>query len=967
MRSYRIGLLLLMLGLATGWWVSTPTRVTSQDTTTTIDFESPTLGALARTIVDPYQPNALVTFTSAMPANGVTVVGLVKNNATSVCVEPADMNQKFGSGRANFSDGAIGYGTAAIRADFTQPLAPPQVIAVDFQTGAGLPVRLRLFDAAGTEIGAVTESATDTGGTCGLPGQLRARKRLTLRAEQPVVAAIMDMSADTGRFVFTIDNFTFGPAPADDPSTGHRQSDLKLAVVDAPTAVRAGEPFTYTLHLTNLGPKPADTVVLTTTLDSGFTLLGTSGDQAPCRPTAATLVCPILPLTVNGSASVALTLAAHAERSDQMIAVAATVQDQHNHDPAPDNNHITTVLPVSSGRVSNGLQAFYTFHQAEPGVIYDLSGVGTPLNLTVQTPTQVQNRPGGLKIITPTLISATATQKLRQAIVTSGEVSVEAWLVPAPQRTAQPAHLLTLAGNDATTLLSLLQEPYGTQAAGLYTAHLLTNQAPTGNRLSATPATNPTGQRLHLVYTRNAAGLARLYLNGTAQATKAMSGDLAGWPAQPTLRLAASPTGEQPWLGEYQLLAFYSRALNATEVQQNYRNGPHGDGPTDEEDSDDDLFGYDYEVWVDPVTPFAGAAVKLGAVVHRLAGKQVVSDVGVRFYLGDPAHGGQRIGDALVERLSPRSSALSTDVTWTPPAAGTYALYVQIDPQNRISETDEGNNLLVRTVMVRSPATPPTGDLVAPHVDAFTIGDNQSSSSQRNVQLSVTVSDPAPTSGIEGVAFVEYAYAPEAGAWRIVQSSAWLPYQAAPARYEWQLQAAPGLKYLQAWAKDKAGNISLFPYTRYINYAPPILQVNRESIQILRFGVQAGDRLTIRLLALQGDPDLYLWPPDHQEGRPPWVSNLRGSIDAVSLIAPVTGNYQIEIYGFTFAEYQLQIIQEPAPATAAGDAGADEGGIDPSKARFTQPWVKLTSVPATSQAFLLLTGQGYKTFLPLIR
>ncbi|MCE7989252.1 MAG: DUF11 domain-containing protein [Caldilinea sp. CFX5] len=963
MYSYRIGFLLLMLGVVSGWLTSATVTVRGQDATTVIDFESPALGALARTIVDPYQPNTLVTFTSAMPANGVNVVGLVKNNATSVCVEPADMNQKFGSGRANFSDGAIGYGTAAIRADFTQPLAPPQVIAVDFQTGAGLPVRLRLFDAAGTEIAAVTESATDTGGTCGLPGQPRARKRLTLRAEQPVAAAIMDMGADTGRFVFTIDNFTFGPAPVDDPSTGQGQSDLKLAVVGVPTAVRAGESFTYTLHLTNLGPKPADAVVLTTTLNSGFTLLRTSGGQALCQPAAAALVCSMPPLAVNGSASVALTLAAHAERSGKNVTVAATVQEQRNRDPVPDNNHVTTLLPVTSGRVSNGLQAFYTFGQAEPGMIYDLSGVDAPLNLTIQTPTQVQSTPGGLKIITPTLIIATAAQKLRQAIVSSGEVSVEAWLVPAPQRAAQPAHLLTLAGSDATPLLALLQEPYGTQAAGLYTAQLMTNQAPSNNRLSATPTTNSVGQRLHLVYTRNAAGLARLYLNGTAQAAKAMSGTLAGWAAQPELRLAAGPTGEQPWLGEYQLLAFYNRALDATEVQQNYRNGPHGDGPTDDADSDDDLFGYDYEVWVDPATPFAGAAVKLGAVVHRLAGKQVVSDVGVRFYLGDPAHGGQRIGDALVERLSPRSSALSSDVTWTPPAAGTYSLYVQIDPQNRIGETDEGNNLLVRTVTVRSPATPPTGDLVAPHVDAFTIGDNQSSSSQRNVQLSVTVSDPVPTAGIGGVAFVEYAYAPEAGAWRIVQSSAWLPYQAAPARYDWQLQAAPGLKYLQAWAKDKAGNISLFPYTRYINYAPPVLQVNQESIQILRFGVQAGDRLTIRLLALRGDPDLYLWPPDHQEGRPPWVSNLRGSVDAVSLIAPVTGNYQIEIYGFTFAEYQLQIIQEPASVIAAGD----EGGIDPSKVRFTQPWVKLTSAPSASQAFLLLTGQGYKTFLPLIR
>ena len=962
MRLQRIGFLLLILGLITGWLTSAPSTATGQDAATIVDFESPPLGALARTIADPYQPNTLVTFTSATPTNGVNVVGLVKNNATSVCTEPADANQKFGSGRSNFSDGAIGYGTAAIRATFAQPLAPPQVISVDFQTGAGLPVRLRLFDASGVEIAAVTESATESAGTCGLPGQPRARKRLTLRAEQPVAAAVMDMGADTGRFVFTIDTFSYGPAPLDDPSTGQGQSDLALAVVDTPTAVRAGEPFTYTLHLTNRGPKPATAVVLTQTLTSGFTLLQTIADQALCQPTTGRLRCTLPSLAVNGNTQVVLTLAAHAERSGQSVTLLTTVADLRNQDPVPDNNSVTTVLPVTSGRVTNGLQAFYTFGETEPAVIYDLSGIGAPLNLTVPMPAEVQKTLGGLKIITPTLITSASAQKLRDGIVTTGELSVELWIAPAAQSAAQPAHLLTLVGNDTTPLLALLQEPYSNQAAGLYTAQLLTNQTPTGNRLSATPATNPVGQRLHLVYTRNAAGLARLYLNGTAQAAKAMSGDLAGWAAQPVLRLATGPTGEQPWVGEVQLLAFYNRALDANEVQQNYRHGPHGDGPTDDADSGDDLFGYDYEVWVDPATPFAGTAVKLGAVVHRLAGKQVLSDVAVRFYLGDPAHGGQRLGDALVERLSPRSSALSSDVTWTPPAAGTYSLYIQLDPQNRIGETDERNNLLVRTVTVRSPATTPNADLVAPHVDAFTIGDGQASTSNRNVQLAVTVSDPAPTAGIAGVAFVEYAYAPDAGAWRIVQSSDWLPYQAAPAHYDWQLQATPGLKYIQAWAKDKAGNISLFPYTRYINYAPPVLQVNQESIQILRFGVQAGDRLTIRLIAQRGDPDLYLWPPDHDQGRPPWVSNLRGAIDAVSLVAPVTGNYQIEIYGFTFAEYQLQIIQEPAPTVAAGD----EGGIDPSKVRFIQPWVKLTSAPTTNQALLLLTGQGYKTFLPLI-
>jgi len=946
---------------------------------TLIDFEEPPLGGEPRQIIDPYRfvTDAGVTFTVATPINPTEVVGLVKNNATSVCVEPADSDQKLGSGRSNFANGAIGYGTSALRATFTQPLSPPHVVAVDFQTGAGVPIRLRLFDIAGNEVAGIMDLAGPANGTCGLPGQMRARKRLTVRAEQTVAFAVMDLGSDTGRFVFTIDNFAFDPADDDDPPPAGAQPDLALSALAEPATMRAGERFTYTLTMTNLGPTTATQSVLTSTLSSGVTLLTTVSDQAVCSTTesqvATQVVCKLPTLPVNAGVQVQLLLVPHADRTDKSLTLSAVVATEQGQDPNPNNDRVNTQLAVKGGRVIAGLQALYTFTEVQPGIVHDVAGSGASLPLQIEKPAHVQPTVNGLLILTPTMLSsADAAHKLSQAVQSSGEVSVEAWIIPDTRTTALAVPVVELATGTSAANVALLQEPYGNQVAGLYTAQLVTSQSPTGNRLSAAPADNPARQRIHILYTRNAAGVARLYLNGIARATKAMGGDFALWDTQARLRLATDSTGVHFWLGEYQLVAFYNRALNATEVQQNYAVGPHGDGADeDDEEGNDDLFGFDYEVWVDPATPFAQTPVKLGAVIHRQGGKTVLTDVQVRFYQGDPAHQGKLIGDAMLERLSPRGSAISSDVTWTPPAAGLYTLYVQIDPANRIAEVDEANNLLIRPVTVHSGATTPDQDLTAPHVDAFAIDDNTGSTTSQDMVLAVTVSDPVPSAGIESVAFVEYEYAINAGAWQIATLSDWRSYRAPPVTYDWQLRPTPGLKYLQAWAKDKAGNISLFPYTRYVNYAPPSQTLGADAVHFRRYALQAGELFTVRLEPYQGDPDLYVWPPDSTAGRPPWVSNLRSGVDAVSFVAPVAGVYQVEIYGFTAAEYQLQVKTDPNViatwvANQEDSASGNEGGIDPTKPRYSQPALNVTSGPATNQALLLFAAQGYQNFLPVI-
>lgn len=381
----------------------------------------------------------------------------------------------------------------------------------------------------------------------------------------------------------------------------------------------------------------------------------------------------------------------------------------------------------------------------------------------------------------------------------------------------------------------------------------------------------------------------------------------------------------------------------------------------------DDLFGQAATFWSDPTTARAQSAVQLGLVVYRQGGRTPLANVTVHFYVGDPDAGGTLIGTGAIPLLSPRSTASTSAVTWVPPTAGDYTLFAVIDPENAVAEGDETNNRVVRSLTVLAAAP----DTLAPHVDTFVVNNGAMSTTVRSTFLDTTASDPTlppPSSGMGALFFIEYEYSPSAALWVPVQSSGWLPYGDAHAHLAWQLMPGAGMKYLQAWAADQAGNISVFPAQTLINYLPPTDRVLQNQTRIYRYTLMAGQALHVRLVPSQGDPDLYIWPPDYTT-RPPWVSNLAGDgvVDELALVAPVTGIYQVEVYGYSAAEYQLSITT--AAVRAAGDVGSQPTtSLVAEKPLFTQPVLALDNLPTRYQnlpnaPLQLLNPQ---VFLPLI-
>ncbi|MBN2476383.1 MAG: DUF4038 domain-containing protein [Pirellulales bacterium] len=73
-------------------------------------------------------------------------------------------------------------------------------------------------------------------------------------------------------------------------------------------------------------------------------------------------------------------------------------------------------------------------------------------------------------------------------------------------------------------------------------------------------------KKTHVVYTRDEAGRATLYVNGAVVKTGTVGGDLSNWDDGFRLALGNELTEDRPWLGEVYRVALYARALTSSEI-----------------------------------------------------------------------------------------------------------------------------------------------------------------------------------------------------------------------------------------------------------------------------------------------------------------------------------------------------------------------------------------------------------------
>jgi hypothetical protein len=224
-----------------------------------------------------------------------------------------------------------------------------------------------------------------------------------------------------------------------------------------------------------------------------------------------------------------------------------------------------------SGRVADALLALYEFDENGGSVARDTSGHGEPLDLTVQDPSAVTWAPGVLTLHDPTaLMSATSAAKVSDAVKSSNEVTIEAWVDPANLSQPGPARIVTISKSTSLRNLTLGQE--STYVVGRF------RTSTTGNNGTSPATASGVGSLpnalVHLVYTRDVAGSATIYIDGAIGGTQTVTGTTStSWDSSYPLLLGTELGGNRPWLGEYHLVALYGRALSAAEVGANYAAG----------------------------------------------------------------------------------------------------------------------------------------------------------------------------------------------------------------------------------------------------------------------------------------------------------------------------------------------------------------------------------------------------------
>ena len=352
----------------------------------------------------------------------------------------------------------------------------------------------------------------------------------------------------------------------------------------------------------------------------------------------------------------------------------------------------------------------------------------------------------------------------------------------------------------------------------------------------------------------------------------------------------------------------------------------------------DDFAAGAEDLWTTPLTIRQGDTVLLGLNVHRQGGK-TTRQVKVSFYrqLADGSR--QEIGSVTTAPIAPGPEVVeAVFVEWdTTGLPGSVQVVAVIDPENRETETTKDNNSTSRHFTLLPPAT----DSEPPTITQLQA--NGGAPQTENAAINVTIEANDAGGNVVSMYLVEREFNSSARQWVAMQNTGWIPFQSP---FAWTLSNRGGVRYIQAWVSDGAGNISEVTVKTRIDYNPPSDRVLAGQVRLYRRTVTAGQQVQVTVETLSGDADLYVWRPD---GNQSWVSNQEGvTADTVTFTAPQSGDYQIEVFGYQASTYRLTI--SVGGAGQSRDTTTTMGYIAANKTPRSQPIIHPGNEPAGNAA-----------------
>jgi len=235
---------------------------------------------------------------------------------------------------------------------------------------------------------------------------------------------------------------------------------------------------------------------------------------------------------------------------------------------------------VASGgnRYENDLIALYEFKAGSGPDITEVSGAGTPINLRLfgAEGSDYQWVGGyGVEFMSDNAKAqdiSSNSGRLQQAISTSGEYSIEAWVIPG-NVTQEDAHIISYSSNETEGNFTLGQRMYNYEFM-----HRSSTTENNPDDATSTPNADEVLQSSlqHVVTTFDPVEGRRIYVNGevTNAVDPAIPGTLADWDGviSPML-LGNSVAGDRPWKGVIRLAAIHERAMEHQQIVQNFEAG----------------------------------------------------------------------------------------------------------------------------------------------------------------------------------------------------------------------------------------------------------------------------------------------------------------------------------------------------------------------------------------------------------
>ncbi len=228
---------------------------------------------------------------------------------------------------------------------------------------------------------------------------------------------------------------------------------------------------------------------------------------------------------------------------------------------------------VASGgnRYESNAIATYEFKTRSGLTAFDTSGVEPALNLNISGDVSWLSA-WGLKINDGKAQGSTASsKKLHDLIKSTGEFSLEAWVVPGNVSQEEARILSYSAGIDARNV---------TLGQTLYNYDMAVRSSQTdGNGMPAL-STNDDDEDLqatlqHVVTTYDPVNGGRIYVNGVYTDDVDMSGggSLADWDDSFAFVVGNEVSGDRLWQGSVRFVSVHNRALTETQIQQNFDAG----------------------------------------------------------------------------------------------------------------------------------------------------------------------------------------------------------------------------------------------------------------------------------------------------------------------------------------------------------------------------------------------------------